>query len=179
MDRKEVKEGTMDTKATMEIYRKLGTPGAPHSTLAGLTGSWTTKTKTWMEPDKPPIESTGTCEQRMLLDGRYLQQEYAGDMMGSTYAGINIVGYDNHTKKYQSIWIDSMSTGIYFFEGTGSADGKTMTQQNSYDDPVRGPMEWRIITRIVDNDRVEIEMFFIPKGGREEKMMEITLSRKK
>ena len=172
-------KGKMDMEAMMEVYTKLATPGTPHKTLANLAGSWITQTTAWMDPDKPPIEGTGTCEQKMILDGRYLQQEYTGEMMGSPFTGINLIGYDNHTKKYVSTWIDSMSTGIYYFEGTASADGKTITQQSSYDDPVRGPMVWRSVTRIVDDNTLEYEMFLTPKGGKEEKMMEMNVTRKR
>jgi hypothetical protein len=108
-----------------------------------------------------------------------LQQEYSGEMMGSAFTGMNLIGYDNHMKKYVSIWIDSMSTAIYYFQGTGSTDGKTVTQESSYDDPVRGPMTWRSVTRIKDGNQVEYEMFLIPKGGKEEKMMEMTMTRKR
>ncbi len=171
-------KGGIDAQAMMEVYTKLATPGAPHKTLANLVGSWITKTKAWMEPDKPPVEGTGTCEQKMLLGGRYLQQEYSGEMMGSPFTGINLIGYDNHTKKYVSTWIDSMSTGIYYFEGTASPDGRTITQLSSYDDPVRGPMAWRSVTRIIDDNSLEYEMYLIPEGGKEEKMMEMTVTRK-
>ena len=171
-------KGKMGMEAMMKVYKKLGTPGAPHKQLAGLAGSWTTKTKAWMEPDKPPMEGTGTCEQRMLLDGRYLQQEYTGEMMRSPFTGINVIGYDNYTKKYVSTWIDSMSTGIYYFEGTASANGKIITQKSSYDDPVRGPMVWRSVTRIVDSNTLNYEMYLTPKRGKEEKMMEMTVTRK-
>ena len=90
------------------------------------------------------METTGTCEQKMILDGRYLQQEYTGEMMGST-----VYRHQHHwvRQPYQEVcvtWIDSMSTGIYYFEGTASADGKTITQESSYDDPVRGPMVWPV-----------------------------------
>jgi len=179
MAKKEKQAGKMDSQAMMEVYRKLGTPGAHHKKLAKLAGKWTTKTKAWMEPDKPPMEGTGSCEQKMILDGRYLQQEYSGEMMGSPFTGINVLGYDNHTKKYMSTWIDSMSTGIYYFEGTASADGKTITQECSYDDPVRGPMVWRSVTKIVNDNTVEYEMYLTPKGGKEEKMMEMIVTRKR
>jgi hypothetical protein len=163
----------------MEVYRRVATPGVPHEMLATLTGSWTTRTKAWMEPGKPPTEGTGTCEQKMLLDGRYLQQEYSGEMMGEPFSGINFMGFDNHTGKYVSAWIDSMSTTIYYFVGPGSADGKSITQECSYDDPVRGPMVWRSISRVVDRNRMDYEMYLIPEGGTEEKIMEMTLTRKK
>ena len=62
-------EGKIDTQAMMEVYEKLGTPGAPHKMLASMAGSWTAKTKAWMEPNKPPLESTGASEQKMVLGG--------------------------------------------------------------------------------------------------------------
>jgi hypothetical protein len=171
-------KGKMDMEAMMEVYKKVATPGAPHKLLASLEGSWTTRTRGWMEPGSPAIEGTGTCDQKMLLDGRYLQQAYHGEMAGDEFTGINIMGYDNHTRKYVSTWIDSMSTGIYYFEGTSSGNGRIITQESSYDDPVRGPMTWRSVTKILNNDTVEYEMYLIPKGGTEEKMMEMTMTRK-
>jgi hypothetical protein len=171
-------ETNMDMQAVMEIYRKAGTPGEPHKLLAKLEGSWSTRTRGWMEPGKPPTESTGTCDQKMVFDGHYLRQEYTGDMMGMPFTGINLLGYDNHTKKYVSVWLDSMSTGIYYFEGTASADGKVITQNCQYDDPVRGISVWRSVTRIKDDNTLEYEMFITPRGGKEEKMMEMTVTRK-
>ena len=68
----------MDMQAMMEAYQKASIPGAPHQQLASLAGSWATQTKEWMEPHKPPRESTGSCEMKMLLGGRFLQQECSG-----------------------------------------------------------------------------------------------------
>jgi len=172
------KDGKIDIQKIMEIYKKVGTPGEPHKLLAKLEGSWTTRTRGWMEPDKPPVDSTGTCEQKLVLDGHYLQQVYTGDMMGVPFTGINLLGYDNHARKYVSVWLDSMSTAIYYFEGTASADGRTITQKCGYDDPLRGPSVWRSVTRIRDENTLEYEMFITPKGGKKEKMMEMTVVRK-
>ncbi len=174
----EKKQGQMDMQAMMETYQKLATPGEPHKRLASMAGSWNTKTKSWMDPSKPPEESTGSCEQKMLLGGRFLQQQCTGTMMGNTFDGIGVTGYDNHTKKYVSTWMDSMGTGLYFMEGTASPDGKTITQQGSYDDPMEGPMELRGVTKIVDNNTEIFEMYGTDKGGKEMKMMEITYTRK-
>ncbi|HXY54897.1 MAG TPA: DUF1579 domain-containing protein [Nitrospirota bacterium] len=171
-------EGKIDMLKIMEIYTKVGTPGEPHKMLAKLEGSWTTRSRSWMEPDKPPIESTGTCEQKLVLAGHYLQQDYTGDMMGFPFTGINLLGHNNHTGMYESVWLDSMSTAIYYFVGAASADGRTITQKCCYDDPVRGPSVWRTVTRIRDDNTVEFEMFITPEGGNEEKMMEMTIARK-
>jgi hypothetical protein len=179
METEKKREGKRDMQMMMDIYKNLGTPGAPHKVLASMVGSWNTKIKSWMEPNKPPMESVGTCEQKMLLGGRFLQQDFTGDMMGSTFTGIGVTGYDNHTKKYVSTWIDSMGTAILFFEGTASTDGKTITQESRYDDPIKGPMKWRSVTRIVDDNTHLFEMYGTDKSGKEEKMMEITYSRKR
>ena len=167
-----------DMQKIMEIYTKVGTPGEPHKLLSKLEGSWTTRSRGWMEPGKPPIESTGACEQKLILGGRFLQQTYTGDMMGQPYTGINLLGYNNHTGKYESIWVDTMNTAIYYFKGSASADGKTITQKCSYNDPVKGPSDWRTVTRIKDDGTQEFEMFLTPRGGKEEKMMEMTIARK-
>ena len=169
----------MDMQASMEAYRKLAAPGAPHKMLAKLAGSWTTRTRAWMNPDQPPVEGRGACEQKMILGGRYLQQEYTSEMMGDFFFGVNLVGYNNHTGRYVSTWIDSMNTGIYYFEGTAGADGKIITQESSYDDPVRGPVVWRSVTRIVDDDTLVYVMYLTPRGGMEEKMAETTLTRQR
>src|SRR2546428_1883353 len=132
MAKEKKQENQMDPQAMMEVYKKLATPGEPHKQLASLAGSWTTKTKEWMEPNKPPMESTGACEEKLLLDGRFLQQECTGEMMGQPFAGIGVIGYDNFTKKYTTTWMSSMGTGIFSMNGTASADGKTITLHGSH-----------------------------------------------
>lgn len=58
----------MDPQAMMELWKQAATPGEPHKLFATLAGSWTTATKEWMGSGKPPMESTGTAESKMLLD---------------------------------------------------------------------------------------------------------------
>ena len=171
-------EKTMDPQEMMEVWKKLGTPGEPHKLFATLAGSWTTQTKEWMEPGKPPSESTGTAEMKMLLDGRFLQQEYNSQMMGQPYSGIGIDGYDNLTKKYVTVWIDTMGTGIFFMEGTASSDGKTITLRGSHPEPGGGKMTHRAVWKIVDNDNQVYEMYGAHGKEKEIKFLEIIYTRK-
>ena len=167
----------MDMQTMMEMYKKLATPGEPHKLLASLAGRWNTKSKSWMEPKKPPVESTGTCERKMLLGGRYLQEEFSSEMMGSPFSGIGITGYDNDAKKYIMVWMDSMSTGIYLLEGSAGKDGKSITVKGRFVDPLRGPMKWNLTTRIIDNNTEIFEMQVIDKNNKKEKT-EVTYTRK-
>ncbi len=171
-------EKQMDPQAMMEAYTKLATPGEPHKQFASLAGSWTTKTKEWMEPGKPPTESTGTVEMKMVLDGRFLQQEFTGEMMGHPYSGIGISGYDNLRKRYVSTWIDTMGTGVFVMEGTGSADGKIITLKGQHAELGGGQMSHRAVWKLVDANTQIFEMYGTHGHGKEMKMMEITYTRK-
>ena len=97
---------------------------------------------------------------------------------GGAFTGIGVTGYDNYTKKYVSTWMDSMGTGIFRMEGTGSADGRTITQKGSHEDPMQGRMNHRAVTKIVDDNTEVFEMYNTGKDGKETKMMEITYTRK-
>ena len=171
-------EKQMDPQAMMEVWKKLGTPGEPHKLFATLAGSWTTTTKEWMEPGKPPTESTGTAEMKMLLDGRFLYQEFTGNMMGQPFSGVGIDAYDNMTKKYMTAWMDTMGTGIFMMEGSANADGKTITLKGSHPEPGGGKMTHRAVWKIVDNDTQTFDMYGAHHGGKEMKVLEITYSRK-
>jgi hypothetical protein len=171
-------EKPMDQQAMMELWKKMAMPGEPHKLFATLAGSWTTTSKEWMEPGKPPTESTGTAEIKMLLDGRFLYQEYNSQMMGQPFSGIGIDAYDNMTKKYVTAWLDSMGTGIFIMEGTASADGKTITLKGSHPEPGGGKMTHRPVWKIVDNNNQTFDMYGAHHGGKETKMMEIVYTRK-
>ena len=175
-DKKPAKE--MDPQAMMEVWKKLAMPGEPHKLFASLAGSWTTTTKEWMEPGKPPSESTGTAEMKMLLDGRFLYQEYNAQMMGQPFSGVGIDAYDNMTKKYVTAWIDTMGTGIFMMEGTASADGKTITLRGSHPEPGGGKMTHRAVWKIVDNNTQTFDMYGAHHGGKEMKVLEISYTRK-
>ena len=176
---KEKKHGKqMDPQAMMELWQKLAQPGEPHKLFATLAGSWTTTAKEWMEPGKPPTESTGTADMKMLLDGRFLYQEFTGNMMGQPFSGVGIDAYDNMTKKYMTAWMDTMGTGIFMMEGTASADGKTITLKGSHPEPGGGKMTHRAVWKIVDDNTQTFDMYGTHHGTKETKVLEITYTRK-
>lgn len=171
-------EQKSDMNMMMEKFEKAGAPGEQHKHMAKLEGKWDTKTKSWIEPDKPPMETTGSCEYHMFMDGRFLKQQCKGEMMGKQFEGMGITGYDNTSKKYTSTWMDNMATTFHVMEGTAT-DAKTITQQGEYTCPMRGHMKLRSVLKIIDDNTHIFEMYGTgEKGGQEAKMMEITYSRK-
>lgn len=174
---RKIEEAKPDFQTVMEVWQKLATPGKPHELLANRVGSWSTKSRHWMEPDKPPMEFRGSCERKMILGGRFLQEEFSGEMMGTPFTGIGVIGYDNHRKKYVSNWMDTMGTGIYYLEGTASADGKTISMETRFEDPIKGPAKWHLVGKIVDENTEVFEMRMEYESGGEEKC-ETTYTRK-
>lgn len=168
----------IDPQAMMELWKQAATPGEPHKLFATLVGAWNTTAKEWMEPGKPPTESTGTADMKLLLDGRFLYQEYTGQMMAQPFSGIGIDAYDNMTKKYVTAWMDSMGTGIFLMEGTASADGKTITLKGSHPEPGGGKMTHRAVWKILDANNQTFDMYGTHHGGKEMKVLEIVYTRK-
>ena len=175
---RKTREEKMDMEAMMEMWRKLATPGAPHKLLAGRVGTWDAKTRNWLTPAGPPVESTGTSERKMILGGRFLREDFKGEMFGNPFTGIGMMGYDNHLKKYVMSWMDSMSTSLHTFEGMASPDGKTIVMEGRFDNPMRGPGTWHGTTRIVDDNTEVFEMRATYERGGEERF-EITYTRRR
>ncbi|MCA9272526.1 MAG: DUF1579 domain-containing protein [Phycisphaerales bacterium] len=163
----------------MANYMKAGEPGTAHEFLALFTGEFDTTSRMWMDPAAEPMESTGSCTNTMIMDGRYLKTEYEGNIMGVPFTGFAITGYDNNRKLFTNVWIDSMSTGIAPAWGNLDQTGTVMTLVGTMDEPTTGEIGklYKQVFRIVDEDHYVMEMWEILYGD-EFKVMEIAYSRK-
>jgi hypothetical protein len=119
----------------MARWQAAMTPGDAHKKLEYFTGVWDVEAQAWMNsPDSLPSVSKGTAEYKMILGGRFVQQEFSGEMMQMPFKGIGFTGYDNVKKKYTSIWIDEMSTAMSVMEGSMNAAGTTLTLWGKMDE---------------------------------------------
>jgi hypothetical protein len=160
----------------------LSTPGAEHKILESLAGTYGAKVKAYFEPGKPPEESTGVMKRKMLMGGRYLQEEYEGKIGPESFSGMGLVGFDRIKKKYVVTWIDSMSTGFMTSEGTYDADKKTLTYISEDIDPnTNKKTKGRDVLRFDSDDQQTFEMYrqSTDDGGKELKVLEIVYTRKK
>jgi hypothetical protein len=120
----------------MKKWEEAMTPGPAHKNFEQFVGTWEAETKMWMNgPKGEPAVSKGSAEYKLALGGRYLQQEFSGEMMGQPFNGVGYTGYDNFGKKYVSFWIDNMSTAMSTMEGTMDKEGKTLTMWGKMDEP--------------------------------------------
>lgn len=154
-------EAEMTPEQMTQRMVELGTPGPEHHRLEELVGKWKATGQFWMAPDTPPEPGIGVSVNTMELGGRYLKQEYDGDYMGQPFSGVGYTGFDNTTRRYQGVWLDSMSTGI-MPASTGTADesGKVITFTREFVDPMSGqPTATREVMTLVDHDHHRFEWF--------------------
>lgn len=167
----------------MQKMQAYSTPGPEHKHLAEYAGNWNYTSKFWMSAEAKPEESKGTAVNKMILGGRYLEQQVKGKTMGQNFEGRGLMGFDNVTKTYQEIWIDNMGTGIMTSTASYDPAAKTMTETGEYTCPVSesGKAKFRAETKMMDKDNYVYTMYgtgMDPKG-KEFKMMELTYKRAK
>jgi hypothetical protein len=173
-------EGAMtpEMAARMEAWEKAATPGPNHELMASFAGEWTFTATSWMAPDAPPQETTGTMTSKAILGGRFVVDTVHGTMVGQPFEGMGISGFDNVKGKFVSIWVDNMGTGIMTAEGDYDPQTKTMTMIGTFTDPVTGaPKQSRMVTHLETEKRHVMEFFEAGPDGAEKRTMRMIYTR--
>jgi Protein of unknown function (DUF1579) len=164
-----------DMAAMMAAMEKAATPGPEHKALADQVGTWTAKSKMWMEPGKPPTEAQGTEEVKSVLGGRFIELHFNGNMMGKPFEGMGHEGYDNMKKKWVMTWMDSMGTMIIYAEGTGDAKTRTFIGEETMPNGAKRPFRW--VMKVESPTKHTMEMYAPGMDGKEAKQMEIVYTK--
>jgi hypothetical protein len=170
----------MDEKL-MKKWQEAATPGQEHQILESLVGNWQVSAKMWMDgPQEPPLESSGTASLKWILDRHFVEEEFSGQMMGRPFIGKGVYGYENFTKRYQFVWLDNGSTGIFTGNGTYDEKVKALIFSAKMNDPVKDVRDKPIacVIRIASRDKHTFEMYDSPKPDAKFKTGEITYIRK-
>ncbi len=178
-DKPTKKEGAGFSPEDMAKWMAMNAPGEYHEHLKQMAGQWDGVCSFYMAPGAPPQASKSTMTSELMLAGRFLRQHYKGNVAGMPFEGIGYLGYDNFKKKYTSIWIDSMSTGIYSELGSCDESGKVLTMSGMLDDCTIGKsVKSQSVLTIVGKDK---QTFVMSKPGPDGKMfkhMEIVYTRR-
>jgi uncharacterized protein DUF1579 len=154
-------------------------PGEGQKKLGFLVGTYDVKVLTWIDPSKPPIESSAVSLARWVLGDRYVQQMLSGFVMGEAWNGIGYVGYDNVAKKYVATYIDNGSTGMEWYTGTMDPDGKAAKLSATVIDPITlksTAVQMRL--HIAANGEHVTELWYADPTGKLNKVMELHYTRR-
>jgi len=167
-----------DKEEMMRKAEAAGRPGAGHKALEHFVGDWKAEVKCWPEPGGEAHVSKATAKGTMLMGGRYLQEDFDGEMMGQPFSGRLIMGYDNFKQTFNSVWISDMQTAILVMEGGGEIGNKVITLEGKSSCPESGATEipMRVVYRVLGPNKHTFEMFDESRGETA-KTMEITYQR--
>ncbi len=154
---------------------ELGTPGAMHKWLASQEGPWTVAMTAYGRDGKPE-KTQASATMKMILDGRFQEQRFAGSIGGKAYEGIGLTGYDNLKKEFVLYWFDSMSTAPSISRGQRSEDGKTLTLSGTRDLPGM-KMPFNQVWTVKSEKELGFAMTMTMQG-QEMPVMETTYTRK-
>jgi hypothetical protein len=89
--------------------------------LERFVGDWDAVTTGMGEPTKGKQTSTMAC------DGMFLVTTYNGEFMGQAFEGRGVMGFDFEGKKFQHVWVDSMTPTMSVETGSWDEMTKTLT----------------------------------------------------
>ena len=175
-----IPETTPDSATVAKAWTDYATPSKAHEMLAKDTGTWDAEMTFWMPESPEPQKATSVATYKMILNGKYQEGVFKGDMWGMPFEGRGTTAYDNASKQFITTWIDNMGTGMLVSRGQYDETSKTITFSGAMVDPVTGKEKKvkEIITYIDDNTQ-KMEMFDIDANGKEFKNMEINSKRRK
>ncbi len=173
--------GQPSDEEMMKMMQEAAAVGEQHKQMAIIAGEWDAVVKFWNPADPSHAEeSKGTATNKLILDGRYIDGDYTGTMMGAPFQGKMLWAFNKLSGKYESTWIDNFGTGISFSEdGVYDPAKKAYTSTITMWDPMTGTKSSsKEVVTIVDNNKHVMEMFGPGMDGKEMRMMEITYTRK-
>jgi hypothetical protein len=178
MPQGEMPKMSPEEAATHEAWMKSMTPGPEHAHMAKSAGEWDAVVSWRMAPDAPWTTEKGRETRTVIFNGLYVQSEFHGSMMGTPFTGKMIEGFNNVTRKLESVWIDSMSSGMMIQTGEMSSDGKTITMAGTCADPMTSKSKAvKTIITIADDSSHTMKMFDVDASGKEFESMKIEYTR--
>lgn len=155
-------------------------PGAGQKLLSQFVGDWKV-VKTFFPAKGEPRKSNGTCKQRMIHEGRFLQSDFTfEDGKGQKSTGTGISGFDPKTNRFTTVWYDSRQTTMSIRQSDGTFDGKEIVLYATSLDPDRPGRRTVARAHLEDNGRVLLHRHYvIEDNGTERLMIELRLTKKK
>jgi hypothetical protein len=112
----------------------------------------------------------------MIMDGRFVSEDYEGTAMGAPYKGHGLISYNRGAKQFEGVWIGSMSTGIGYWAGKG--DAKKITLEGDNYCPMEGKVvNERHVLEIPSKDKNTYKMFRKGPDGKDFQNFEMTCTR--
>lgn len=148
-----------------------------HELLARDAGNWRCDTTRFMGPETAKEEGHVTF--RMIMGGRFQQSTHSGVFMGRPTEGMGLDGYDDATKEFHSVWIDTFGDAIIFLRGTWDEKRKVVTYTGSIADPERHRQLGLRGTTDYNDPNTRVYEAFLNLNGKEAQSLRSVCTREK
>ena len=169
----------MDPKA-LQAWMAAAAPAAGHQKLQDYVGSWTTHQTDWMPTGTKWNEADGTATCRLILGGRFVQEDYATTLDGHPLHGLGLTGFDRQKNAYVSLWMDNFGTGFVSLEGGFDGTGHVLTLLGAPEGAGvegRPAVGWRVTDTWWDKNHHAMAWWGQAADGRPVKLSEILYTR--
>ena len=170
---------TASDEARKEALENAMTPGEGQKRLEFLVGTFDVKVRVWLDPSKPPVESSATAVSTWVLGNRYVQQMMSGFIGDEPWSGIMYAGFDNVTRKYVSTYMDTGSTGMEWYTGNLDAAGTHGKMTATIADELTGKPETLELRLTIAANGDRVTELWQEDSGKMFKVVELQFSRKK
>lgn len=156
---------------------EAGAPREEHAELAKGVGEWDVKCHVYMGPGTDPIPMEASASARMVLGGRYLMQDFEGELMGEPFVGVLYMGYDPLKAEYFGVWMDNMGCAPSIATGAEDADGAIDMGGLLRDAMTPTGRPYRHVSKPLGDDRALVQIYDSLPDGSEFLVMEMLYTR--
>lgn len=118
-------------------WAALSKPGPSHNLLQTFVGDWDVSLTFWSDPKTRGETSQGRSQISWILGKRFLQEQFSGAIGGEEYQGLGIIGYDNGSRSFKTVWADSLNTALTDSSGRYDPETNTIVLESQVYDPLR------------------------------------------
>ena len=157
-------------------------PGEVHKQLAAyaVPNDWNVRMSVWSADGVIPESFDLKGNIRTVMDGRFLEIRYTGEIMGMKYEALTHLGYNNLTKTFTHVDFNTFGTGFSIMEGTWNGFQKVASLKGQ----IQSPEDKKVIAlretiKFIGPDEIIFEMYDTRESQKEFKSLEFILSKRK
>jgi hypothetical protein len=168
-----------DPAEMLKLFAKYTTLGEEHRLLERFIGEWDAQSSMIMGDQRSTTKGSATF--RWKVEGRWLESEWRGEMMGMPVVSHGWLGYDKFKMSYVMTSITSLDTAMNEAEGDLTPDGKALVMYGTLDEYLSGEHDKMVkyVYRFVSADEIVFEVHDLPIGEVNTQVMEFRFTRKK
>jgi hypothetical protein len=173
-------KGVSPSELTPSEWVAMSKPGPSHRLLDFFVGEWDATISFWNGAQGEPQVSRGKSTTEWILGKRFIKEDFSGELAGEKFQGLGIMGYDNGSRRFTTVWMESTGTALIISHGKYLPDANSFEFSAEVYDPLLGKTKTtRSIITISSHDRYRVEVMDQNSKGESYKSFEAVYTRKR